>query len=255
MYTSRRHDALELDPRRCVAVEDSRNGLRAAAAAGMAVIAVPNEHYPPDAEALRLAAAVVAIPGEITPELVRAELARSPSRVNAGMTVSHSAGVVQIWAEQCPVAGPSRSEAARWMPERIEQRRAADLLERRVLLALSDSSTAARLSASCSSVRAPTIRLVTPGPRDQPRQRDRAGRHAVRLGNLDEHLDGVVQLVLVVDRRLAPLARVPRAAGRSRPRRYLPDSQPPASGLQIRRPKSLIDRRGDDLELCRPLLQ
>jgi HAD superfamily hydrolase (TIGR01509 family) len=65
---------LGVDPARCVAVEDSRNGLRAAAAAGMAVIAVPNPHYPPEADALALAAASVAIPGELTPELVRASI-------------------------------------------------------------------------------------------------------------------------------------------------------------------------------------
>jgi HAD superfamily hydrolase (TIGR01509 family) len=36
----------------CVAVEDSSNGLRSAAAAGLAVIAVPRPEYPPVAEAL-----------------------------------------------------------------------------------------------------------------------------------------------------------------------------------------------------------
>ncbi len=55
---------------RCVAIEDSSNGLRSAAAAGMAVIAVPNDHYPPDEDALALAAAVVHSLPEITPELV-----------------------------------------------------------------------------------------------------------------------------------------------------------------------------------------
>ena len=54
----------------CVAIEDSANGLRAATAAGMAVIAVPNPHYPPDAEALAHAAVTVATPQELTPELV-----------------------------------------------------------------------------------------------------------------------------------------------------------------------------------------
>jgi HAD superfamily hydrolase (TIGR01509 family) len=61
---------LGAEPRRCVAVEDSSNGLRAAAAAGMAVIAVPNPHYPPDEDALALAAATVDVPGAVTPELV-----------------------------------------------------------------------------------------------------------------------------------------------------------------------------------------
>jgi HAD superfamily hydrolase (TIGR01509 family) len=61
---------LGVAPGACVAVEDSSNGLRAAAAAGMTVIAVPNPHYPPDDDALALAAATVATPGEVTPELV-----------------------------------------------------------------------------------------------------------------------------------------------------------------------------------------
>ncbi len=56
----------------CVAVEDSTNGLRAAAAAGMAVVAVPNPHFPPDEDALRLASARVATTAELTPAVVRA---------------------------------------------------------------------------------------------------------------------------------------------------------------------------------------
>ena len=63
-------ERLAVRPERCVAVEDSSNGLRAAAAAGMAVIAVPNPHYPPSQDALELAGATVAIVGEVTPELV-----------------------------------------------------------------------------------------------------------------------------------------------------------------------------------------
>jgi HAD superfamily hydrolase (TIGR01509 family) len=57
-------------PDRCVAVEDSSNGLRAAVAAGMTVIAVPNPHYPPDEDALALAAASFDTLEQITPELV-----------------------------------------------------------------------------------------------------------------------------------------------------------------------------------------
>jgi HAD superfamily hydrolase (TIGR01509 family) len=60
----------------CVAIEDSDNGIRAAAAAGMAVIAVPNEHYPPAPDALALAAVVVRGVAEVTPALV--ERARVP---------------------------------------------------------------------------------------------------------------------------------------------------------------------------------
>ena len=62
---------LGVDPARTAAVEDSANGIRAAHGAGMRVIAVPNAHYPPAEDALALAAAVVATPAELTPELVR----------------------------------------------------------------------------------------------------------------------------------------------------------------------------------------
>ncbi|MEU7742198.1 HAD family phosphatase [Nonomuraea sp. NPDC049158] len=50
---------LGVDPRGCVAVEDSSNGLRSAHAAGMRVIAVPHPRYPPAADALALAWKVV----------------------------------------------------------------------------------------------------------------------------------------------------------------------------------------------------
>jgi HAD superfamily hydrolase (TIGR01509 family) len=46
---------LDLPPGRCAAVEDSGNGIRAARAAGMRVIAIPNRRYPPQAESLALA--------------------------------------------------------------------------------------------------------------------------------------------------------------------------------------------------------
>jgi HAD superfamily hydrolase (TIGR01509 family) len=50
---------LGLDPARCVAIEDSASGIRAAHAAGMRVIAYPNRHYPPADDALALADVVV----------------------------------------------------------------------------------------------------------------------------------------------------------------------------------------------------
>jgi beta-phosphoglucomutase-like phosphatase (HAD superfamily) len=62
---------LGVDPRRCAAIEDSSNGLRAAAAAGMRVVAIPNRHYPPSPDALALADVVLAAPFELTPELLR----------------------------------------------------------------------------------------------------------------------------------------------------------------------------------------
>ena len=44
-------ERLGVDPAHCVAIEDSSNGVRSAAAAGMAVIAVPHNAYPLDADA------------------------------------------------------------------------------------------------------------------------------------------------------------------------------------------------------------
>ena len=63
---------LGVPPDRCAAIEDSANGLRAAHAAGMRVIALPNPHYPPAAEALALADAVAGSLAELSPELVAA---------------------------------------------------------------------------------------------------------------------------------------------------------------------------------------
>jgi len=61
---------LRARPERCVAVEDSSNGLRSAVAAGMTVIAVPNPHYPPSDDALALAAVTIDTLHELAPELV-----------------------------------------------------------------------------------------------------------------------------------------------------------------------------------------
>jgi HAD superfamily hydrolase (TIGR01509 family) len=52
----------------CVAIEDSDNGIRAAHAAGMCVIAYPNRHYPPEPAALALADVLLASLDELTPE-------------------------------------------------------------------------------------------------------------------------------------------------------------------------------------------
>jgi HAD superfamily hydrolase (TIGR01509 family) len=48
-------DAVGVDAELCVAIEDSTNGLRSAAAANMRVIAVPNRQFPPSPKALALA--------------------------------------------------------------------------------------------------------------------------------------------------------------------------------------------------------
>jgi HAD superfamily hydrolase (TIGR01509 family) len=62
--------ALGLEPAQCAAVEDSSNGLRAAAAAGMTVIAVPNRDYPPASDALSLADLTVRSLEQLTPEAI-----------------------------------------------------------------------------------------------------------------------------------------------------------------------------------------
>ena len=62
---------LGVEPSLCAAVEDSANGLRAAHAAGMRVVALPNAHYPPTADALALADVVVSSLDELTPERIR----------------------------------------------------------------------------------------------------------------------------------------------------------------------------------------
>ncbi len=62
---------LGVEPTRCGAVEDSHNGIRSAKAAGMFVVAVPNPHYPPDAEATALADVVVDSIADLEPGLFR----------------------------------------------------------------------------------------------------------------------------------------------------------------------------------------
>jgi HAD superfamily hydrolase (TIGR01509 family) len=51
--------ALGCPPPDCAAVEDSSNGLRSAAAAGLLVIAIPQPQYPPDPDALARASLVL----------------------------------------------------------------------------------------------------------------------------------------------------------------------------------------------------
>jgi len=54
----------------CAAVEDSSNGLRSAAAAGMKVIAIPNREFAPDDDALAVADVVVGSIAELSAEVV-----------------------------------------------------------------------------------------------------------------------------------------------------------------------------------------
>ena len=62
---------LGVEPGACAAIEDSTNGIRSAHAAGMAVIAIPNQDFPPEREALDLAAVVLDSLEELSPERVR----------------------------------------------------------------------------------------------------------------------------------------------------------------------------------------
>jgi HAD superfamily hydrolase (TIGR01509 family) len=61
---------LGADPAACVAVEDSSNGVRSAAAAGMRVIAIPSPRYPLDDAAAARAAAILGGLDELTADTV-----------------------------------------------------------------------------------------------------------------------------------------------------------------------------------------
>jgi HAD superfamily hydrolase (TIGR01509 family) len=61
---------LSSEPGTCVAVEDSTTGLRAAAAAEMGVVAIPNPAFPPEPDALALAEVVLESIQELGPGVV-----------------------------------------------------------------------------------------------------------------------------------------------------------------------------------------
>ncbi len=63
---------LGVPPEKCAAVEDSANGLRSAAAAGLAVIAVPRPEYPPAPDALGQARVVLGSLTELSPATIAA---------------------------------------------------------------------------------------------------------------------------------------------------------------------------------------
>ena len=63
---------LDVEPGRCAAVEDSKNGIRSAKAAGLRVVAIPNLRYPPGEDALADADLVLRSLDELTPERVSA---------------------------------------------------------------------------------------------------------------------------------------------------------------------------------------
>ena len=52
-------EQLGVDPAECVVIEDSANGIKAAVAAGMKVVAAPNADFPPPQDALDLAHVVI----------------------------------------------------------------------------------------------------------------------------------------------------------------------------------------------------
>jgi HAD superfamily hydrolase (TIGR01509 family) len=62
---------LGVSPTACAAIEDSSNGLRSAAAAGLTVIAVPRPEYPPAPDALAAARVVLNALTDLTPETIR----------------------------------------------------------------------------------------------------------------------------------------------------------------------------------------
>jgi len=68
---------LNVDPKKAAAVEDSHNGILAAKAAGMCVLAIPNAHFPPEPDALEQADAVVGSLADLTPETAEATCRRS----------------------------------------------------------------------------------------------------------------------------------------------------------------------------------
>ena len=61
---------LNVAPALCAAVEDSENGIRAAHAAGMRVIVIPNRRYPPPPDALAVAGVTLDSLGELSPEMI-----------------------------------------------------------------------------------------------------------------------------------------------------------------------------------------
>jgi HAD superfamily hydrolase (TIGR01509 family) len=61
---------LQVDPDHAAGIEDSHNGILAARAAHLRVIAIPNHEFPPGEDALRAADVVLASLDELTPAVV-----------------------------------------------------------------------------------------------------------------------------------------------------------------------------------------
>jgi HAD superfamily hydrolase (TIGR01509 family) len=67
---------LGVPPERTAAVEDSASGIRAAKAAGLRVVAIPNRHFPPGADVLALADVRLDSLAELTPDAVESASSR-----------------------------------------------------------------------------------------------------------------------------------------------------------------------------------
>jgi beta-phosphoglucomutase-like phosphatase (HAD superfamily) len=63
---------LGVEPERSAVIEDSTNGIKAGAAAGMHVIAVPERSFPPSPDSLALAERVLDSLGELKPTTIEA---------------------------------------------------------------------------------------------------------------------------------------------------------------------------------------
>ncbi len=81
---------IDVEPADAAGIEDSNNGILAARAAGLRVVAIPNHEFPPGAEALAAADAVLHSLAELTPAVVAGENrsagwtpSESPSRPSA----------------------------------------------------------------------------------------------------------------------------------------------------------------------------
>jgi HAD superfamily hydrolase (TIGR01509 family) len=64
---------MEVGPASAAGIEDSHNGILAARAAGLRVIAIPNQEFPPGADALAAADVVLGSLDELTPAVVAGE--------------------------------------------------------------------------------------------------------------------------------------------------------------------------------------
>jgi len=67
---------LGVEPRRGAAIEDSTNGLLAARAAGLGVVAIPNRAFPPDPEALEVADVTLDSLDGVSPDAIEDAVSR-----------------------------------------------------------------------------------------------------------------------------------------------------------------------------------